>query len=167
MSSKTCGMCTCWRKTGTGHAPRRIVHDNGATIVPPGEEGECHLSGPISDFRWPLTSAAQGCAQHRTTTTGIADAVDALAKLEAELIAERHGDYRQDTRGDGLFTAGTGDAAPEATRNGGLVAAVDAKAPQSTAPQTETPAPALPARAAEATGNRPVAGRSSQRGKSR
>ena len=63
---KTCATCLCWHKTGHSPVPRRIVSDTGMRVILPGDEGQCHRNGPRDDFRWPLTSAGDWCAEHRT-----------------------------------------------------------------------------------------------------
>ena len=66
---KTCATCLCWHKTGHSPVPRRIVSDTGVRVIEPGLEGQCHRSSPVEDFRWPLTSAGDWCAEHRTEPT--------------------------------------------------------------------------------------------------
>ncbi len=66
---KTCATCLCWHKTGHSPVPRRIVSDTGVRVILPGDEGQCHRNGPRDDFRWPLTSAGDWCAEHRTEQT--------------------------------------------------------------------------------------------------
>jgi len=90
---KTCATCLCWRKTGTTHAPRRLVHDSGVIMIPAGEEGQCRFMAPPVDFRWPLTMAGDWCRQHApfpfNSSSGLAvprpPADDALAALDREL----------------------------------------------------------------------------------
>lgn len=83
---KTCATCICWRKIGTSPVARRIMYDTGAVVIPPGDEGECRRSGPVADFKWPLTSAGSWCFEHKTH---VPPPDDALATLERRMIAEQ------------------------------------------------------------------------------
>jgi hypothetical protein len=124
---KTCETCLCWRKIGSTPAHRHVMLDTGPLIIPPGDEGLCRFGPPREDFRWPLTKASDGCAQHRAD------------KAESEkLKAETDGELFEQGAAGAIAPRGPAAASGEPRRE---KAEATAKSAASAAPAGAVPPP--------------------------